>query len=844
MIIGVVGILTAIASLFTLYDGEAVTARVLRIVTPLFAGLALIGAWAAVRFYRKLGVGFFLILVITVAFAVAFPIVLKVGIHAQSLTVLAIAILLAGSVYGPREAKVSTWVSICIVSLLFAFELFGWFGFSTPQNTVTAPVMRFLNFVALFIGTGWLVSAYSTLFRQTLERLEVKNRELSDSLTVRLESDSKRSLVEASLQQSAQLLEASQSIAKVGGWDLDLRTKVLFWTAETYRIHDTSPEEFIPTKDAGVGYFLPESRRIISDALQAAMERGEGYDLELQTLTTKGRLIDVRTTCEVTLLNGRPVKLTGIFQDITERKRAESASRYNEAQYRSLFDNSMDAVLQTRPDGSILSANAAACALFALTEQELIHGGRARIVDTADPHFAEFLKIRAATGSASGELRMRRGDGSLFDAEISSNVYSDLRGGSLTSMLIRNVTERKRAETALIAGKEAAEASNLAKSQFLANMSHEIRTPMNGILGMAQLLLMDGIAEATRKEYVRVILGSGKTLLTLLNDILDLSKVEAGKLDLITSPFNPANLLNEIAVLFNELGQEKGLVVTAHWMGNDRRYLGDAIRLRQMLSNLLSNAIKFSDTGTIVMTATEVSSTTNVAAPESLVEFSVQDNGIGLTSEQQAMLFQPFTQVDGSATRRFGGTGLGLSIVRRLAEQMGGSVGVVSELGKGARFWFRVRLGNLPGQADARAVGREVAAERIATPTKASESFTVLVVEDNPINRMVAKGLLEQLGCKVTLAENGAVALALLKGWNGALPQLVLMDCQMPVMDGFAATAAIRLWESEQGLSRMRIVALTAGAFTEDRDHCIAAGMDDFLAKPVAADALAALVNV
>ncbi len=417
-----------------------------------------------------------------------------------------------------------------------------------------------------------------------------------------------------------------------------------------------------------------------------------------------------------------------------------------------------------------------------------------------------------------------------------------------TLALNAEIEGRSEIQKKLEEAKNIAEHANLAKSQFLTTMSHEIRTPMNGILGMAQLLLVDGTPDATRKKYVRVILGSGQTLLTLLNDILDLSKVESGKLELMDVRFDPVALLDEIATLFNEVGDEKGLTISAQWVGGERRYLGDAMRLRQMLSNLLSNAIKFSDSGAIVMQAKEISNTSpHGAASESLVEFSVQDDGIGLTPEQQAQLFQPFTQVDSSATRRFGGTGLGLSIVRRLAEKMGGTAGIDSEIGRGSRFWFRVRLANLPLGTEPREVSRTSFATPLPMPIPASVAaktpFLVLVVEDNAINRMVAVGLLEQLGCKVTVAENGAIALALLKSWDGPRPGLVLMDCQMPVMDGFEATAAIRTWEVAQGLPHLRIVALTAGAFAEERDRCLAVGMDDFLAKPVAFDALAKLVD-
>lgn len=404
------------------------------------------------------------------------------------------------------------------------------------------------------------------------------------------------------------------------------------------------------------------------------------------------------------------------------------------------------------------------------------------------------------------------------------------------------LTVSARLQRDLTVARDVAQEHSVAKSQFLANMSHEIRTPMNGILGMAQLLMADGLAEATRKEYIKVILGSGQTLLALLNDILDLSKVEAGKLELSLASFDPAALLDEIAMLFSEAAQAKGLKISSQWTGPDLLYIGDAIRLRQMLSNLVSNAIKFSEQGTVALTATEVPQTPQGAGGASVLEFSVQDNGIGLTSEQQARLFQPFTQVDSSATRRFGGTGLGLSIVRHLAEQMGGSVGIASAEGQGARFWFRVNVtASLRSDAE-RPAEPLPSAVTAPEPGAGHASDTVLVVEDNRINQMVVQGMLKQLGRKALLAENGEVALTLLRNWNGPLPSLILMDCQMPVMDGLDATQAIRVMEQERGWPRMRIVALSAGAFDEERDRCVAVGMDDFVAKPVSLADLSKLV--
>ncbi len=525
---------------------------------------------------------------------------------------------------------------------------------------------------------------------------------------------------------------------------------------------------------------------------------------------------------------GRPKEIDVVVHDITLQKTVEQELIESKELFQTIFDNTAAAIFVTDTEDRVVAWNPFMEKLLGWNREELFNKPMAELYPPQ-----EWERIRGLGSSRQGlpvntESRIYKRGGRLLDVSVSLSRLKDVQGRSIGLIgIMQDITERKLAHELLIQSKLAAEEANKAKSMFLASMSHEVRTPMNAILGMIDLTLETSLSEE-QKDNLMVAKEAADNLLGLLNDILDLSKVESGRITLENIEFHLPNVVRSICKGFAVVARDKGLEVSLEVAeGTPDIIEGDPVRLRQILTNLINNAIKFTSKGGILV---RIQPYPEDASGETLL-FSVKDDGIGIPEDRQDKVFDVFTQADDSTTRRFGGTGLGLAICKRLVEMMGGQIWVESQVAKGSTFFFTARFRVV--EQDHRSyvrppkgVDRRWTIEELV---RARRGVRVLLAEDNLVNQKITTRILEKQGLEVATVVNGKEAVEKL---HQEKYDIVLMDSQMPEMDGLEATRIIRDNERHTG-RHIPIIALTARAMEDDRKRCLEAGMDGYVAKPI-----------
>ncbi|HYO24309.1 MAG TPA: ATP-binding protein [Lacipirellulaceae bacterium] len=508
---------------------------------------------------------------------------------------------------------------------------------------------------------------------------------------------------------------------------------------------------------------------------------------------------------------------------------------------REIIEGALDAVVQMDRNGRVVSWNGQAERIFGWTAAEAIARPAAELIvpEALRADHASGLRAYLETGDSPlinqrlETVGLHR-DGRAFPIEVAITPI-DCGAEPLFCAFIRDITTRKATEVEMRQAKEQAEAANRTKSEFLANMSHEIRTPLNGILGFTELLIRnaDDGDEAERRDYIKTIRTSGKHLLELINDILDLSKIEAGQLQVETAPCSPHHLIAEVVSVLRARAQEKGIQLDYRWDSEIPESIqSDPYRLRQLLMNLVGNAVKFTECGSVNVVARIVG-----RGNASRLVLEIRDTGIGIAPDHLEDVFKPFVQADNSVTRRFGGTGLGLTISKNICDSLGGSLSVQSELGKGATFTAIVPTGDLTGVAMGQRPPSAGSGDIVSSRQGAANlrGVRVLLADDGETNRKLIQLFLSRQGAIVVAAENGELAVAATMSQEF---DLILMDMQMPVMDGYAATRKLR----DAGFERP-IIALTAHAMLGDRRKCEEAGCSGYVTKPVNVDELIRVIQ-
>lgn len=617
------------------------------------------------------------------------------------------------------------------------------------------------------------------------------------------------------------LIEA-QAIAQMGSWEFDVFNMGFKWSEESLNILELNPPNGALSMKEFLDLVAQKDQRLVREVFRQAIEEDSEFNVDIalvmSDLTYKYVNIRVRSSQEREL--DKKVIL-GTIQDITSRKRIEEALKKSEEKYHNLFEQSRDAIYITSRDGYFIDYNTATTNLFGYEHDEM------RQINVKDIYLNPFERVKFRKEIEDKgfvrdfDLKLKRKDGTPLECTITSSLWRSNDGKRLGYQgIIRDITEMRRNEE-LKKEKEVAERSSLMKQSFLANMSHEIRTPINAISGLSKLML-DTTLDPTQDKYIKGIISSSQHLLELVNDILDFSKIEAGKIEFEHIDFSINTLLNQVMTTLRYRAMEKGLEFNFNTSPElPENIMGDPTKLKQVLINLLTNAIKFTNEGSVTLDTNIIEDHNEFVK----LEFKVTDTGIGIPQNMIKEIFSSFTQLGYVVTKQAEGTGLGLTITQQLVELQGGSIDVSSEEGKGTVFTVVLPYERSKEVSETQSGMDVETADAIST----TGLNTVLIVEDKPLNQLVAQEMLKKQWPEVLvdIAENGKVAVEMA---TANLYDILLMDVQMPVMDGYEATRNIRRINGPA--SSVPILAMTAYATTGEAEKCLEAGMTDYISKP------------
>ncbi|MDY7000760.1 MAG: PAS domain-containing protein [Thermodesulfobacteriota bacterium] len=674
--------------------------------------------------------------------------------------------------------------------------------------------------------------------REKNEIIEEANRRLG-LINAELEKEiSERKRSEEALRQNKERLDLALQGGDLGTWDWNIRTDELRFNERWATMIGCSLDEIEPRLSFWENLVHPEDMPGVREKLNAHFkEETSFYEAEFRMRHKSGAWVWILDKGKVIErdVDGKPLRACGTHLDITESKLAKERLQAERDYSANIINGTPTLICGIAPDGACTFINPAGERITGYGREELEGKNWWEVFYPGDEYeqVERFFRDLEKEAVRDYEMILTRKDGGKRTIIWNSLKRFDENGGLVELIGFgHDITERKRVRENLVRAKEAAESANRSKSEFLSTMSHEIRTPLNGVMGMLHLLQASTLDEA-QKEYVELAVVSGKSLLTVINDILDFSRIEAGKLEIAEENFSLPEILRTIAGSFKLQAGEKGIRFHLDIdEGVPDLLVGDGGRIRQILFNLVGNSMKFTEQGEVSV-QTFLLGRENGEKPLRLF-FCVSDTGVGIPEDIFKYVFEPFTQADGSYARKYQGTGLGLGIVKKLVECMDGSVAVESEVGIGTTVYFSVWV-NLPEPLTERR--QEMPGRRQSDIF--SSPLKVLVAEDNPVSRVFAVRMLEKFGHGVTAVENGREVLSALEKESF---DAVLMDVQMPVMDGVEATRIIRGSVSGDIDPHIPIIAMTAHAMMGDRERFLEAGMDDYMAKPVEGREFAAVI--